>query len=421
MFRNNEYGNHPDMPAGALRGVKVLDMSGLAGQYCGKMFADLGADVILIEPLRGSKVRSEGPFLDERVHPEYSLPFIYFNAGKRSVCIDLDHADGQEVFLDLVAKADVLIESEKPGVMASRALGYEELSKRKPDLIMTSITPFGQSGPYAQYECSDLVALAMGGFLSLGGYPDSQPIAAYGNQAYLAASQFAAVASMIALLSAADECRGTHIDVSIQECVVMAMENAIQFYDLEGTVRKRDAGVQRLAGMGVFKCVDGEVYLMAGGISSSRFWENTVNWLVESGIDAANVLRDSKWQNQDFLATVEAKATFAEIFGPFARSRTKDTLYHEGQSRRIPICPINTTKDVLENRQLNHRGFFVELLHQESGKSLTVPGAPYQLAKTPWRIARPSPKTGQHTSEILAELGYDSAAQRALIKTGAIA
>ena len=262
--------------------------------------------------------------------------------------------------------------------MARRGIDYAALSAGNPQLVMTSVTPFGQSGPYAQYVAEDIVALALGGLLYLGGYPDTPPMAAHGNQAYLAAAQFASVASMMALLDA-NRSPGQHIDVSIQECVVMGMETAIQFYDLEKTVRKRASGQPIMAGVGVFACADGEIYLMAGGIASTRFWENMVNWLIDEGIADAKQLLESKWESHDYLATDEAKNIFNGLFAPFAKKHTKVNLYQSGQLRRIPVCPINTPRDILANRQLDYRGFFVQQQHTPSGRPLTVPGAPYKL------------------------------------------
>ena len=405
----------------ALAGVRVLDLSGLAGQYCGKLFADLGADVILVEPLGGSPVRHEGPFLENRAHPEYSLSFGYLNAGKRAIGLNLDHPEGQRILTALAAKADLLIESDKPGVAGRRGLDADSLRAHSPRLVVTSITPFGQTGPFAQYESEDLIALALGGLLYLGGYVDSAPMAAAGNMAYLAAAQFAAVASMTALwASEGPQGQGRHVDVSIQESVVMAMENAIQFFDLEGSVRKRESGQQRLAGMGVFDCLDGQIYLMAGGISSSSFWQSTTQWLVDSDVPGAAQLAEPQWSDADYLATDGAKKIFAGLFKPFAASRTKDQLYRDGQGRRIPICPIQTPADLVGDRQLAHRGFFVPMEHPASGRTLVVPGAPYALSKTPWRLAGSPPRMGEHTTEVLSELGFGAADMAALLQSGVI-
>ena len=412
----------PGAVPSALAGIRVLDLSGLAGQYCGKQFADLGAEVILVEPVTGSPVRHDGPFLDDRVHIEYSLQFAYFNAGKRGIAIDLDRPEGQRILRQMAKGADLIIETEKPGTMSKRGLDHATLSASNPGLVMTSVTPFGQTGPYAQYEAEDLVALALGGLLYLGGYPDTSPIAAYGNQAYLAAAQFASVASMMALLSMDDgpERVGRHVDVSIQECVTMGLETAIQYYDLEKTVRKRASGQQIMAGVGVFECADGQIYLMAGGIASTRFWENLVRWLMDEGVEAAQRLLEPAWESHDYLAKPEAKAIFGELFAPFARKHKKTYLYQTGQSRRIPICPVNTPRDILTSRQLDYRGFFVAQDHTPSGRKLVVPGAPYRLDATPWRQTRPAPRLGEHTSEILAALGYGPAARAALLKSGLV-
>jgi benzylsuccinate CoA-transferase BbsE subunit len=403
----------------ALGGQRIIDMSGLAGQYCGKMFADLGADVILVEPPGGSPTRRDGPFLSAQPHHEMSLAFSYFNSGKRSIVLNLDTAGGQMLLRKLVSKSDLLIESERPGVMAARRLDYDSLVSEFPNTVMTSITPFGQTGPYAHYEAEDITMLALGGLLSLGGYPDTEPIAAYGNQAYLAAAQFAAVASMMALFTneSGASPRGRHIDVSIQECVVLGLENAVQFFDLENVIRRREGGLQKLAGMGLFACADGFIYLMAGGIASSGFWENTIRWLEEEGVPRAGQLRQSCWSDHNYLRTEEAKSRFERIFAPFAQEHTKDYLYSNGQEHRIPICPVNTPKDLIDNKQLLYRGFFSQVAHTFSGRNLTAPGAPYHLSKTPWRSSRASPTLGQHTAEILSELGLSSEAQSALFKS----
>jgi len=390
----------------ALEGLRVLDLTNASGHYCGKMFGDLGADVILVEPPTGSAGRSQAPFLDDRVDPEFSLPFSYYNAGKRSVCLDLACAEDRDRLRKLIPHVDVLLESTTPGAMAEMGLDFESLSGLNPKLVLTSITPFGQSGPYASYVCDDIVALALGGMLYLGGYHDSPPIAVHGNQAWLAASQFAAVATMMAVYGARRSGgQGRHVDVSMQECVVMGMENAVQFYDLEGVVRRREAGRQRWAGIGVFDCADGQVYLMAGGIVPAQMREANVRWMIEGGIEEAKCMLDPQWGSQDFQATAEAKETFARLFGAFAETRTKAELYAQGQARRIPICPVSTPKDIMQNCQMVSRGLFVPLAHGPSGRTLQAPGAPYILSATPWRGGRAAPLLGEHTEEVLDELG----------------
>jgi len=391
--------------AGALSGIRVLDVTGSAGNYCGKLFADLGADVILVEPPGGTALRREGPFAGDAVHIEASLPFAYQNTNKRGMVLDLDHEQGPDILRALVARADVLLVTERPGQMERRGLGYSALAAVKPSLVYASITPFGQTGPYADYAAEDIVSMALGGMLYLAGYADSAPLEAYGNQAHVAASLFTSVAAMAALYSAEATGRGEFIDVSTQECVVMGLENAAQFYDLERVVRKRYAGEQRQAGSGVYHCKDGMIYMLAGGVASNRFWRNSVAWLIEEGLPGAEELAEDRWQDMAFLATSEAKARFAEIFNPFALTRTKAEFYEIGRKRRIPICPVATPADILASRQLQYREFFASVENPFLGRPVVMPGAPYKLSATPWALRRRAPKLGEHTLEILEEIG----------------
>lgn len=407
-----------DADTRALSGLRVLDLSGSSEQYCGKLFAQMGADVLLIEPPGGSGMRRAGPFLEHRPHFENSLGFAYLNQGKRGICVDLDTPNGQAIVHELARKADLLIETQRPSVAARRGLDYASLARSNPGIVVTSITPFGRTGPYAEYLSEDLIAMALGGLLYLGGYPETEPVGAPGEQAYLAAAQFGAVASLTALWEAGTEgeALGQHVDVSVQACVVAALENTVQFVDLENTVRTRSGGHQRQAGTGVFPCSDGLIYLMAGGVASNRFWSATTRWLIDAGAPGAAQLNDPCWLDPAYLATDPAKQIFAAVFLPFAARFSKAELYEEGQRRRIPVCPISTTADLLGNRQLIHRHYFVETEHRYSGARLTVPGAPYRLTQTPWQVGNPAPRLGEHTAEVLTELGYDSQAQAVLLR-----
>jgi benzylsuccinate CoA-transferase BbsE subunit len=389
----------------ALDGLHVLEIASPLTAYCGKMFADLGAEVVLIEPPGGCRMRRERPFVEDRPGIEASLAFAYHNTSKRGVTLNLDAEEGRALFRKLAGAADLVLEAEQPGVMAQRGLGYETLARDNPKLVMASITAFGQSGPYAQFESEDLVGAAMGGFLYLGGYPDTAPMRAYGEQAFLAASMYAAVASMLALTEAEDTGEGQSIDVSMQECMVMAMENAAQFFDLEGTVRRRYAGIQRFAGTGVFECRDGHIYMMAGGIGANKFWSYSLQWLVDEKVPGVERLQGERWNDIDYLLTDEAKRIFAEVFAPWARTRTKAELYHEGQRRHIPLAPVNTPADILGSGQLAHREYFVRVAHSMREAPLVMPGAPYRLSRTPWRIARPAPRLGEHNAEIFGAAG----------------
>jgi benzylsuccinate CoA-transferase BbsE subunit len=405
---------------GALAGVRVVELAGMLTPYCGKLFADLGAEVVLVEPPGGSRQRREPPFLDDRPGPETSLAFAYDNCGKKSVTLDLETQEGRRLLRLLVADADIFVESEPPGRLAGLGLGYPDLAAGNGRLVMTSVTAFGQDGPYAHYAYSDLTLLALGGLLYLGGYPDTAPIRVYGNQAVSAANLYAAVASISAYHGALMHGDGEHVDVSAQQCVTLALESSVPLLELEGTVRKRFAGEQRQAGTGVFPSSDGYIYLMAAGIASNRFWNNTVKWLQEEGVEGADELAQPKWAAQDYLASAEAKQRFGEIFLPFSRARTSEYLYRAGQRHRMPICPVCTPAQVLRNRQLASRGYFADVAHAASGRTLTMPGAPYKLAKSPWRLGGSPPMLGQHNGEVLGRVGVAAADLQALAGLGVI-
>lgn len=387
---------------GALAGLRVLDLAGPFGNYCGKLFADMGADVILIEPPEGAPSRRRPP-IGEWGTDEAQFTYLYENTSKRSLCLDLSQPSDRAILRQLVESADLFIETEKPGVLTGQGLGQADLRALNPALVYTSITGFGQTGPFADYECEDIVALALGGLLTLAGEPGRPPVAAYGFQAFGAAGLFAAVASLVAVMNAETTGRGEYIDVSMQECVAMGLENAAQFYDLEGVVRKRTGSRFARAGLGAFPCRDGLIFLMAAGVGANQFWFKTVDWLAENGVEGVDILRGGEWLDDAFLYTDEAKRQFSEIFEPFAKAHDAETLYAEGQRRRIPICPVRAPSDALDDAQLLARGFFVDAMGS-GPPGMVLPGAPYRLSVTPWAMTRPAPGIGAHTAEILSEL-----------------
>lgn len=407
--------------AGSLAGLKVLDLSQRYSHYCGKVFADMGADVVLIEkPRSGCPLRSESPYFSGCSGPEQGIPFFYYNTSKRGITLDLDAPAGRELFLKLAASADLVIEDDAPGAKDAAQTGFNALSALRPQIVFTSITPFGQSGPYAHYAADDLSLLALGGFLNMTGYPDMHPTQAYGNQAYAMANMFGMVGSMLALLHAQSSGLGQHVDISIQECVTMALENAAQFYDLEQRVRTRFAGSQRQAGTGIFECADGYVYIFAGGMAAIRFWPNLVAWMKEMRVPQAEAMDEPQWADMAFLNSDQAKDTFERMFSGFAKTRTKETLYREGQARRVPLCPVSTPADVTQNQQLQYRGFFANVRHAPLNRDVTMPGAPFRLEQAPWQIRRPAPLLGEHNREVYASIGLDVATLHELQRAGVV-
>ncbi len=200
----------------------------------------------------------------------------------------------------------------------------------------------------------------------------------------------------------------------------MAMENAVQFYDLEGKVRQRHADVQRFAGTGVFECLDGHIYMMASGIGVNKFWPLSLQWLLDEKVPGVERLTGEEWSSVEYVGTEEAKTIFADVFGPWAKTKTKAYLYAEGQRRHIPLAAINTPADLLSSAQLKQREYFVSVAHPELGTPMAMPGAPYKLAATPWRMRGPAPAIGQHNAEVYGALGLDARKLEALSAAGVI-
>jgi benzylsuccinate CoA-transferase BbsE subunit len=198
------------------------------------------------------------------------------------------------------------------------------------------------------------------------------------------------------------------------------METAVQVFDLEGTVRKRVGARQRYAGTGVFECADGYVYMMAGGIGANKFWGYSLSWLTEEKVPGVERLAGEEWKAFEYIQTEDAKRIFAEVFAPWAKRKTKAYLYNEGQKRHIPLAPVNTPQDILENPQLEYRGYFVEVDHPGTGRKLRMPGAPYKLSRTPWRQQSRAPMLGEHNAEIYGALGRSDESLGRLFSAGVI-
>jgi len=394
--------------ARALEGLRVVEIAGPFGAYSGKLFRDLGAEVVLVEPPGGAPGRHAPPL----ARTGLGLRFAYDNAGKRSIVLDLDADADRAVFRGLVGEADLLLESEAPGALAALGLSYSDLSAIRPSLVMTSITGFGQTGPCADWQSDDLIAFAMSGMMSLAGYADSTPLAASGDLAEIGAHAFAASASLAAVFAAEITGRGEHIDVSLQECLVMGLENAAQFVDLEDVVRRRHGGEQPRAGTGAFPCRDGHVYLMSAGVGASRFWGHTLDWLAGAGVDVS-ALSGPEWKQDAFLATPGAKETFETVFNAFAAPRTRAELCAAGQAHRVPIAPVRSPAEVIDDPQLAYRDFFQPLPEGLGSDVRAMPGAPYRLSATPWSAADRVPGLDEDGDAIRARMGVAETAGRA--------
>jgi crotonobetainyl-CoA:carnitine CoA-transferase CaiB-like acyl-CoA transferase len=399
-----------------LSDYRVLDLTDEKGFYCGKVLADLGADVIKVEPPGGDPTRNKAPYYKDRPHPERSLYWWAYNTSKRGVTLDIGTADGKDIFRKLISRADVVIESHMPGYMDGLGLGYSALSEVNPGIIMTSISAFGQTGPYRDWKSPDLVGCALGGQALITGDDDRPPCRVGFPLAYLHAASHAASGTLAALYYRELTGEGQHVDVSIQEAVMWTLMNVIQFWDLMkfnmfrgGSTRKMGTPRFRVA----FPCKDGHVaFLIAGGQLASISMPPLVKWMSEEKrLGAFQDQRD--WGPRDWIDKVDAWSMTQEQVDAwegsiidFFADKTKAELYGEALKRRIILYPASTTKDLAENAQLKDRGFWVSVEHPELGEEITYVGSPYKMRGARWSISRRAPLIGEHNKEVYGqELG----------------
>lgn len=393
------------MPKGLgdpLEGFRVLDCAGPSGAYCGRLLADLGADVVLVEPPGGLASRRHAPLIAGE-SGTISCFDRFVNLNKRSVEVDLDTPAGTALLRGLLASAHVLIETvDGP----TRWPGIDEptLHECNPSLVRVLVSAFGTQGPYADRSSDDLTLLAAGGLLSLGGYEDTAPIAVHGEQSYFARSIFAAAGALVALLGADAAVTSDVVEVSAQEVIANALEDAFPEYDLNGRVRTRRGERPREAGTGTFRCADGYVAMVAGRLGTAKAFAALLDWINEAGTEGASELGTDRWQDHAFRQSAEGIAHFTELFERFAATRTKAELYREGQARKIAIAPVNSPSEVLADPQLQSRGYFTPVA-DTNGVLLTYPGRPYRIDGLGPFCRRPVPAVGEHNDEIATELG----------------
>ena len=374
----------------ALGHLRVLDLAGPEAHYFGKLFADLGADVVKIESAAGDPARYMAPFAGDTPDPERSLYFINFNTNKKSVTLDITCEAGRELLLRLVTSADVLVESFTPGYLHELNLGFEILSKKNPALVTTSITPFGQSGPYKDFLGSELVTQAMGGLMYLQGDDNKPPCAAPCDQASQLACLHAAYGTLAALADRRKSGLGQHVDVSIQE-IVAHLLSTIPNYAYSSEIARRTGVESNLPPGNYYRCKDGYVYL---AIYLANHWRAMVEWM---GTEA---LADPAWDDMNF------RRSNSDIVGQsvaeFATGFSVSEFVEEGQRRHIAVTPSNTIEDLANSPQMTDREYFVTVEHPHVGNH-SYPGPPYRFSETPWRIYRPAPTVGQHQEEVLGE------------------
>jgi crotonobetainyl-CoA:carnitine CoA-transferase CaiB-like acyl-CoA transferase len=396
--------------AGALSGRRVLELADEQGVYCGKLFADMGADVIKIERPGGDATRDIPPFWHRTPNPDGSLFFLYTNTNKRGITLDITHSEGRALFKQLAQRAHLIVETFPPGYLDGLGLGYGTLKAANPGLVFTSITGFGQTGPYRDFKSSDLVASALSGALYVTGDAEDPPVTLAGSQAYTMASVYAAVSSMIALHHSSVTGEGQHIDISAQETTASVTHICGVGKWLDDHIIPKRMGTSLFASVpsGTYPCTDGWVYLM---INRPLHWQALAQWIHE--VTGNEVVLDPIFEGPS--STRQPQRDLLDVYISDLTARfTVDEVYHEGQRRHLAFTPVNTAAAVAHDPHLAARGYFVDVMHPLTGP-LRYPGAPYRHSRTPWRIRRCAPRVGEHNAEVYCdELGLTGAAVRSL-------
>ncbi|MQF49013.1 CoA transferase [SAR202 cluster bacterium AC-647-N09_OGT_505m] len=383
-----------------LSDLRVIDLThGIAGPYCTKLLADFGADVIKVErPGTGDYARRMGPFPGDLSHPEKSGLFLFLNTNKRGITLDLKTTEGVETLKELVKGADILVESFKPEVMARLGLDYDSLTKINPDLIMTSVSNFGQTGPYRDYRLSELVLFATGGKMNSSGLPDRHPLKLGGNHGFYQAGNTAAVATLFAWYGREHQgLGGQHVDVSIFETQLGSINGrtgSLVQYQYTGDKGQRLGPIRGGYPSGVYPCADGYISVSGGGAR----WPRVADTMGRP--DLVDSYYGTTMGQLDLDAREEFETT---IWLPWILERTMEEVVAEGQANEMLIGPILTIDQAVDNhQQLAFRNYFVEIDHPVAGE-FRYPGAPIFNNNGWWNIHRPAPMLGQHNSEVLED------------------
>ncbi len=388
--------------AGMLAPYRVLDLSGVQGQACGKLLADLGADVVKIEPPGGDLSRTRGPFVGDDPNREKSLFWFAWNVGKRSVVLDLESDGGRRDLRRLVSTADLLIDSFPPGHMEARGLGFEELAQVNPGLVRVSITPFGQDGPYRDYQAPDIVAWALSGSMSITGEASRPPAHISDDaQTFLSACGEGAIGGLIALEQRRRTGRGQHVDVSIQEAAARTMFQVSASWDMnERDLARGDlATPAKLPWM--WRCRDGWIlWICSVGPGAARRQAGFLAWLSE--IDAGRELRAMDWEGlrPDEMSAADWERLHAPMAQIFAQ-HSKAELYDAAIAYGFNLFPSATTADILASPQLAAREFWQPIAHADLGRTIRYPGPFAKALRAPPRPGRRAPQIGEHTAELL--------------------
>ncbi|WP_134703312.1 CaiB/BaiF CoA-transferase family protein [Ammoniphilus sp. YIM 78166] len=377
----------------ALAGVRVLDLTRvLAGPYASMILGDLGADIVKIENTQGGDdSRSFGPFVNGE-----SVYFISLNRNKKSLSLNLKSEEGKAIFLQLVKEADIVLENFRPGTMEKLGLGYEELEKVNPGLVYAATSGFGHTGPYSQKAAYDLIVQGMGGIMSLTGEPEGPPTRVGASVGDITSGLFTTIGILAALNKRKETGLGQKVDVSMLDCQVAILENAIARYAVSGSSPKPTGNRHpSITPFSVFKATDGYVVVAAGNDTLWQKWCYTVGRedLAQDPRFKTNGNRTDNWDALEPL--------MSEVMSQKGVEDWLTILEEAG----IPASPINDVAKVVEHPQVVARDMIVHQEHPVAG-SIMMPGIPIKLSKNPGSIDTPAPTLGEHNEAILKGLGY---------------
>ena len=396
---------------------RILDLTGPEAVFCGKLLADYGADVVKVEPPGGDPTRNKAPFIGDEVGIDRSSYFLFYNTNKRSVTIDIDTPKGQELFKKLAKTADVLIESFPVGHMESKGLGFDSLNAINPSLVMASVTPFGQTGPWSGYQSSDLISLAASGFMQITGDPDGPPLRQGNEQSHFPGAQYAAAAIMGALFYRDMQGGGgQYIDVSQQEAMITYYTDAhpaLAWMQRGENVTRVGTNSTLVIPLGAYPSSDGWI---SAGIITPREWENLSQWMYE-------VTGNEEILNDDYKGGNQDRAPFNDIITAlvidFTTRFTSEELFHQGQERNLVFIPVNTVSDLLVDPQLEASNFWFDIDHAEAG-TLRYPLGVFDSEEVS-PATNPAPHLGQDNEAILCgELGLSQSELFSLRSQGVV-
>jgi benzylsuccinate CoA-transferase BbsE subunit len=402
------------MRSDLLKGFRMLDMADEKGALCGKMFADMGCEVIKVEPPAGCSTRAIPPFLDDIPGPDRSFYAIAYHAGKQSVTLNLESEDGRALFRQLAARADFIVESFPCGHMDELGLGYDNLRELNSRLIYASITPFGDCGPGRDYKAADIVSWAAGGMMFLMGEEGKPPLEMSMPQAGLHAGAEAAVASLIAHYPREIDGTGQRIVVDMQACVVSTLMNEQAMPLLHGDYLRRSGIFTGAIGgrrKTVFRCKDGFISGLLAGGAYLPSTNATIEWMKEEDAAPAWLKQQGGLKSltpAGFMSATESDLRELEMaeeaLERFLMTKTKKEIWQNILQRRILAAPVATVADIADDPQLAARNYFVEVEVPQLQRKFTMPGAFAKLSATPVGPAGPPPQIGQHNRDVYCGL-----------------